>query len=103
MKEEQIQINNIKTHLEMMLTPSICEHAVIDTRPVSGHSIDFQVFRLLSGYGDLLSEIQRLRKALEAIYNLAHETSTGPAIPDEYWDIRRLAGDALSDSEEKGE
>lgn len=101
MKEEQLQINNIKTHLEMMLTPAICEHAVIGTHPVSGHSIDFQVFRLLSGYDDLLSEIQRLREAL------------GKAQQDINWMLNNrqfLNGyvfdyieQVLSDSKEEGE
>lgn len=36
-----------------------------------------------------------LRDALEQIYEIAHHKSTGPAVPDTYWEIRNIAQGAL--------
>lgn len=36
-----------------------------------------------------------LAQALEKIYDLAHDKSTGPAVPDTYWEIRNIAQEAL--------
>lgn len=42
--------------------------------------------------------IVELEQALEAIHDRAHDLSTGPAVPDGYWEIRSMAGDALRDT-----
>lgn len=40
-------------------------------------------------------EIEALRDTLRLIANIAHEKSTGPAVPDTYWEIRNIAQEAL--------
>ena len=44
---------------------------------------------------DQLAEIENLQETLRAIHTIAHDKSTGPTIPDVYWDIRSLAGSVL--------
>jgi hypothetical protein len=39
--------------------------------------------------------IQALKDALHEIGSMAHDGSTGPAVPDLLWDIRCLAYEAL--------
>lgn len=51
---------DISIHVEMMVTPEMRMHAYAD--PVY-HDLSFQVFRLLSGYGKALEELQKLRPA----------------------------------------
>jgi hypothetical protein len=50
-----------------------------------------------SGYAKVMveaaDEIDRLRVVLMNIGNLAHDASTGPAVPDVFWEIRRMAYD----------
>jgi len=41
------------------------------------------------------AEIERLQDALRDIAELAHDKSTGPAVPDTCWEIRRMAYDAV--------
>ncbi|MDA3855048.1 MAG: hypothetical protein PF569_02230 [Candidatus Woesearchaeota archaeon] len=55
-------LENIEVHLEMMLTEEIKSHAVISEEH---HSIDTQVFRLLSGYDEALVNIKKLESLLK--------------------------------------
>ena len=41
------------------------------------------------------AEIERLKNSLQEIAELAHDKSTGPAVPDVCWEIRRMAYDAI--------
>lgn len=41
------------------------------------------------------AEIEKLKNLLQEIAELAHNKSTGLAIPDVYWEIRRMAYDAI--------
>jgi hypothetical protein len=40
---------------------------------------------------DAVNEIDRLNRLLEAIGDYAHDHSTGPAVPDALWEVRRMA------------
>jgi hypothetical protein len=40
------------------------------------------------------ARIAELESALQRIGDLAHDKSTGPAVPDGYWEIRELAYNA---------
>jgi hypothetical protein len=51
---------DISIHVEMMVTPEMRMHACAD--PVH-HNLSFQIFRLLSGYGEALEELKKLRPA----------------------------------------
>lgn len=42
----------------------------------------------------LKARVEQLETALHKIGDLAHDHSTGPAVPDGYWEIRSLAYDA---------
>jgi len=50
---------NIACHAEMMVTPEMRKHACASTE----HDLDFQIFRLLSGYSEALEELDKLRPA----------------------------------------
>lgn len=50
---------DISIHVEMMVTPEMRKHAYASTE----HELDFQIFRLLSGYGEALEELNKLRPA----------------------------------------
>jgi hypothetical protein len=41
------------------------------------------------------AEIERYQKVLGDIGDKAHDLSTGPEVWDGYWDIRRMAYDAI--------
>ncbi len=45
---------NVKIHMEMMVTPEMRHHGYVCT----DHDLDFQIFRLLSGYSKALEEMQ---------------------------------------------
>ena len=47
------------------------------------------------------AEIERLRNLLEVIGNYAHDRSTGPAVPDDLWEIRGMAYGGMSESSNK--
>lgn len=40
---------------------------------------------------ELCAEVDRLVGLLQEIGDIAHEHSTGPAVPDAYWEIRAMA------------
>jgi len=40
---------------------------------------------------DAVNEIDRQKRLLEAIGDYAHDHSTGPAVPDALWEVRRMA------------
>ena len=42
-------------------------------------------------YLEAANEIDRLRGQLINIGNIAHDASTGPAVPDVLWEVRRIA------------
>lgn len=47
-------------------------------------------------YEDALAIISaRSYDALRKISDIAHDASTGPAVPDTYWEIRNIAQEAL--------
>jgi hypothetical protein len=60
------QIENIRVHLAELLSDEISEHACIDRKE---HSIDFQVFRLLTGYEEALQKIKILEAKLATVDN----------------------------------
>jgi hypothetical protein len=41
------------------------------------------------------SDDDRLRDVLHSIGDMAHDASTGPAVPDVLWEIRRMAYDEI--------
>ena len=47
----------------------------------------------------LRAENARLREALRLILEKAHYASAGPAVPDEYWEIRHMAQEALEEAQ----
>ena len=52
--------------------------------------------KLCQDVGDSLrARVEELETALFHISHIAHERSTGPEIPDHYWEIRHLANDVL--------
>jgi hypothetical protein len=44
--------------------------------------------------GNIIAEICELRSRLDAIHDYAHAHSTGPAVPDHLWEVRRMASEA---------
>lgn len=42
-------------------------------------------------------QINSAKESIEAIAERAHAASTGPAVPDDLWDIRTMAYDALQE------
>lgn len=46
-------------------------------------------------YAKLRIEHAELERALTDIGDIAHAASTGPAVPDILWEIRRIAYDAI--------
>lgn len=57
--------NNIKIHFEMLCTPEIRAHAFASEE----HDLDFQVFRVLSGYSMALAEIEKLGQEVKDLRN----------------------------------
>ena len=47
-------------------------------------------------------EVERLNGVLNQIGDLAHDNSTGPAVPDLLWDIRAMAYEGISALAEQG-
>ncbi len=43
----------------------------------------------------LTDDADRLREVLRRIGDMAHDASTGPAVPDVLWEIRRMAYDEI--------
>lgn len=62
------QIKDIAIHVNMVATPEMNKHAM--TGPEGDHDLPFQIFRYLTGYDEALTEIRRLRDALEKIKHL---------------------------------
>lgn len=52
---------NVKTHFEELCTEEIRIHACADAT----HNLDFQIFRILSGYQSALDELSNLRNLKE--------------------------------------
>jgi len=54
---------------------------------------------VLDGYGNYVTKLkkenERMQEVLRNIGDLAHDVSTGPAAPDHYWEIRKLAYEYL--------
>ena len=50
---------------------------------------------VIDGYINWIDEMkvqnEVMKEALQKIHELAHDVSTGPAVPDVYWEIRELA------------
>jgi hypothetical protein len=44
------------------------------------------------------AECERLLEVLTNIGNYAHDASTGPTVPDAFWEIRKMAYEALADN-----
>jgi hypothetical protein len=42
-----------------------------------------------------LTDADKLREVLRSIGDIAHDASTGPAVPDVLWEIRRMAYDEV--------
>ena len=47
------------------------------------------------------AEIDRLHDLLIDIGNRAHHASTGPALPDEFWEIRSIAYDGINATDQR--
>lgn len=54
--------------------------------------LEDEVTKLLQRLAEAESESEQLRDLLTDIRTIAHNKSTGPAVPDTYWEIRDLAG-----------
>jgi hypothetical protein len=82
---------SIATHVSEMVTKEMREHACADAKD---HDLEFQIFRLLSGYDEALEEISRLQGLLgEAREEMDSIIVNGPA-----W-LKRKALKARIDAE----
>lgn len=74
--DKQRVLNNIKTHIDMLADPRMRRHAYIDK---SIHPIDFQVFRVLTGYNEALEELEKQKELITTIKLTLekHQTWTG--------------------------
>lgn len=57
-KNKDMTLRNIKCHVDMTVTDRMRQHAYAS---VTEHPLDFQVFRLLTGYDEALEEIEELK------------------------------------------
>lgn len=57
---------NIACHVEMMVTPEIRKHAYASEE----HDLDFQIFRILSGYSKAIEERDKLFAALKGMESI---------------------------------
>ena len=57
-----------------------------------------RVARLVSQLARTEAECERLLEVLTNIGNYAHDASTGPTVPDAFWEIRKMAYEALADN-----
>lgn len=62
---KNLELENIKTHMEMLLTDKMKSHGFISNE----HDLHIQVFRVLSGYHDALEEIETLKKRVKELEN----------------------------------
>jgi len=46
---------NIQTHMEVLCTPEMREHACASVE----HDLDFQIYRILVGYAEALEELKK--------------------------------------------
>lgn len=78
------ELENIKVHMDMLLTDDICEDAVISKKD---HDLHFQIFRLLTGYGELLEKIKYGSTAQPTTRPMTAEERKQWACEhrDEYW------------------
>jgi chromosome segregation ATPase len=58
--------------------------------------------RLAASLAAKEAEVERLTIALDDIHSRAHDFSSGPAVPDGYWEIRGVADAALAPSPGEG-
>jgi hypothetical protein len=57
----------------------------------------------LPGLLESAKRVEQLETLLTEIGNYAHDQSTGPAVPDEFWSIRDMAYSGLETSDERRE
>jgi uncharacterized protein YjaG (DUF416 family) len=56
-------LENLKTHMEMLLTDEMRSHRTVS----EDYDLHFQVYRVLSGYHDALEEIKKLKKRVKEL------------------------------------
>lgn len=66
--ENQFTVDSIEVHMEMLCTDEIRAHAFASTE----HDLQFQIFRLLGGYHDLLQERKKLLTEEQVLKLLKH-------------------------------
>lgn len=79
------KLSNIKTHVDVLATKRMREHALSHA---TEHPIDFQVFRFLTGYEEALEEIEKQREIINftKLTLEKHQTWTG-----QKWDQNHVA------------
>ena len=89
------QLENIRIHLDMLCSDELRKHGFISHE----HETDFQVFRALCGYNELMDEHKMLVKEVKRIFEVLDKTyiQCPQETTDVYYDLRSKVDGMLED------